>query len=93
MTYIYFVYTLLDADGEPVYIGRTSKVARRIYQHSREALRNEFKASWFYRARSVAMAGPFSYDIAMRVERDLIDERRPVGNCIFNRNVRRGVPA
>lgn len=85
-----FIYALLDADGVPLYVGQTRDIVQRLKGHDsncRMAPAGPFRTwreSWFYRTRSVALAGPYEYRTALRLERRLIERLRPVGNVQFN---------
>ncbi len=70
----YFVYTLADADGKPVYIGRSCNVAARIKAHASGG------AEWVTGVRSVSMIGPFTWDDAVREERAAIERSQPRAN-------------
>jgi predicted GIY-YIG superfamily endonuclease len=83
----YFVYTLSDAAGAPLYVGRSCDVASRIKAHFSDATASPygprdsaFKASWVYDIRSVTMDGPFNWDGAVAEERRQIKSKLPRGN-------------
>lgn len=80
----YFVYFLLDADGEPVYIGRSCDVANRIRAHhatiEHQGVPESHKATWLHDCRSVTMVGPFTWDEAERRERAEIEKHQPRAN-------------
>lgn len=82
----YFVYRLLDAEGSPVYIGRSCNVAARIRAHHSDAVHPYAEAnvgarkSWIFDVRAVDMVGPFTWDEAVRIERDQIERQQPRGN-------------
>jgi predicted GIY-YIG superfamily endonuclease len=80
-----FVYTLSDADGAPVYVGRSSNVAARIKAHISNATNPHdkdaaFTAGWLRDVRSVSMVGPFNWDDAVAEERRQIKTKMPRGN-------------
>jgi hypothetical protein len=83
----YFVYTLSDADGVPVYVGRSNNVAARIRAHFSAAICSPrgdedtaFMASWVRDVRSVSMVGPFVWDEVVAEERRQIKAKMPRGN-------------
>jgi predicted GIY-YIG superfamily endonuclease len=81
----YFVYTLTDADGDPVYVGRSCNVGERIRAHYSETenpytAAGKAKAIWLPDVRSVSMVGPFTWDEAVKEEGRQIRSKRPRGN-------------
>lgn len=68
----YFVYTLTDEHDRPVYVGRSCDVPARIKAHAGRP--------WLDEVRSVSLTGPFTWDEAVRVERDTIEREQPRGN-------------
>ena len=83
----YFVYTLSDAEGAPIYVGRSCNVAARIKAHIDDARHSPygprdaaFKASWVRDIRTVSMDGPFTWDEAVAEERRQIKSKLPRGN-------------
>lgn len=76
----YCVYRLHDERGETLYIGMTGDLRLRIQKHEREAAKKATKAAWFYRTRSVTLAGPFTWRDATAREREEIRIVQPVGN-------------
>lgn len=88
----FMVYRLLDATGTPLYVGRSCDVRKRIKAHHAEASAPDVahdryrKRDWFFDVRDVSMRGPFTWEEAVRVEREEIERHQPLGN-------RDGVPA
>jgi predicted GIY-YIG superfamily endonuclease len=85
---VYFVYFLRDADGTPVYIGRSCNVAARIRAHASDATHPynpeaARKAAWFCDVRSVDMVGPLTHREACRREREEVERHQPRGNRMF----------
>lgn len=85
----FFVYTLSDARGVPLYVGRSCDVAGRIKAHYRESTiqrggKASFKSTWVPDVRSVSMDGPFVWDEAVAEERRQIKAKRPRGNQMHN---------
>lgn len=83
----YFVYTLADAAGDPVYVGRSCNVAQRLNAHYFNAahphnVKARSLAEWLFDARHVSMVGPYTWDEAVDEERRQIREKRPPGNRI-----------
>jgi len=81
----YFVYSLLDAEGAPVYIGRSCNVANRIRAHYSDATHPNdpnaaVKAEWLRDVRSLSMVGPFTWGGAVAEERRQIERSQPRGN-------------
>jgi predicted GIY-YIG superfamily endonuclease len=83
----YFVYTLADEAGAPLYVGRSCDVASRIKAHIADAAHSPygprdsaFKASWVFDIRSVTMNGPYTWDGAVAEERRQIKSKLPRGN-------------
>lgn len=80
----HYVYTLLDGEGVPIYVGRTANVATRIRGHYSEARGNstpgQRKAEWFFRTRSLLITGPYTYDMSYRIECGRIEHLKPIGN-------------
>jgi predicted GIY-YIG superfamily endonuclease len=68
----YFVYTLSDAAGAPVYIGRSCNVAQRIRAHA--------STDWIADVRDVSMVGPFTWDEACAEEYRQIRAKLPREN-------------
>lgn len=68
----YFVYTLSDAAGAPVYVGRSCNVASRIKAHS--------TTDWITDVRSVSMVGPFTWDEVCAEEYRQIRTKLPRAN-------------
>lgn len=83
---LWFIYSLDDAAGVPIYVGRSVNVAARIRGHDYEARTvAPYKAEWLPDVRGVSMTGPYTYDQAVREERRQIKTLGPRGN-------RTGVP-
>lgn len=82
----YFVYFLCDADGIPVYIGRSCNVPQRIRAHHAKASSltegwDTYRArDWFFDVRSVDMVGPFNWRDVVKRERAEIERHQPRGN-------------
>lgn len=79
----YFVYTLSDEAGAPVYVGRSANVAKRIAQHHRSIEHHkphERPSTWLLDVRSVSMTGPHNWDRACQVEKDTIARLDPRAN-------------
>lgn len=81
----YFIYRVLDAAGEPIYIGRSCDVRARLRSHYSEATHPHSPAareakSWIFDARSLSMLGPFTWGQACGVERAEIEQHQPRGN-------------
>lgn len=81
----YFVYRLHDEAGAALYVGRSCDPVARIRAHHSDAASSYIedaarKALWFFDVRSVSMIGPFTWDKAVRVERDEIERLQPCGN-------------
>ena len=78
----YFVYTLRDADGAPVYVGRSCNPRSRIREHyrNRDCLVEGFRTAWILDVRSVDLTGPYTWDEAVAAERDAIERLQPRGN-------------
>lgn len=80
----YFVYTLSDACGVPVYIGRSCNVAARLRGHHSNATHSDeltrARTAWLFDVRSVSMVGPFTWDEAVAEERRQIEVEQPRGN-------------
>jgi predicted GIY-YIG superfamily endonuclease len=82
----YFVYFLCDASGKAIYIGRSCNVPARIRSHHAEAAHESetydryLKREWFFDVRSVSLAGPFTWDDAVKRERAEIELHQPRGN-------------
>lgn len=70
----FFVYTLSDAAGDPVYVGRSQKVTERLKSYERTGV------AWFRDVRSVSMDGPFTWDEAVAEERRQIKAKLPRAN-------------
>jgi predicted GIY-YIG superfamily endonuclease len=68
----YFVYTLSDAAGTPIYVGRSCNVAGRIRAHASTA--------WISDVRDVSMVGPFTWDEACAEEFRQIRTKLPREN-------------
>lgn len=68
----YFVYFLRDANGAPVYIGRSCNVAARIKAHAAN--------DWITEVRSVDMTGPYTWREACDEERRQIEAHQPRAN-------------
>jgi predicted GIY-YIG superfamily endonuclease len=68
----YFVYTLSDAAGAPVYIGRSCNVAGRLRAHR--------STDWISDVRDVSMVGPFTWDEACAEEFRQIRAKLPREN-------------
>jgi excinuclease UvrABC nuclease subunit len=88
-----FVYYLCDADGTPIYIGRSADVTRRIRQHNCHATRSDNpnfndKWRWFFDVRSVSMFGPMPHANALAFERHQIEMAQPRGNIKLTRRDR-----
>jgi excinuclease UvrABC nuclease subunit len=81
----FFVYRLLDAAGEVLYVGKTFDVVQRLRQHHKD-VRNpttplrRAKAEWFFTVRSVDISGPYTNRGALAVERIDIAALNPRGN-------------
>lgn len=80
----YFVYTLTDEGGTPVYIGRSCNVAARLRAHHSNATHphspTRARAAWLFDVRGVSMVGPFTWDGAVAEERRQIERSQPRGN-------------
>lgn len=80
----YFVYFLRDADGVPVYIGRSCDVAARIRAHhaniDHPGIPEDRRTTWLLDCRSVSMLGPFTWDEAVARERAEIERHQPRAN-------------
>lgn len=70
----YVVYWLYDAAGQCLYIGRSCDVPARLKMHS--------ERDWFTQVRSLEMAGPFSWDLAVQVEAAAIRTAEPPNNVV-----------
>lgn len=85
----YFVYTVSDADGVPLYIGRSCNVRQRLMAHhgnlSHCGVPDELKPKWLLEARSVSLVGPFAWRKACDEERRLIELHQPRGNRQFTK--------
>lgn len=85
----YFVYFLRDAQGIPIYIGRSCNVAARIRAHYGKASAkfegaDPYRArDWLFDVRSVSLVGPFTWDGAKERERAEIERHQPRGNREF----------
>lgn len=84
----YFVYTLTDAEGRPVYVGRSCNVRNRIAAHASEAAHRPEKV-WVYDVRSVSLAGPFTWNRAVAEERATIERLQPRANIDLTARDRR----
>lgn len=86
----YFIYTLLDANGEAVYVGRSCNVAARIKAHHGNIghpfyVRTKREPLWLLEVRSLTLLGPFTWDEACRVERREIERHQPRGNRMYTK--------
>lgn len=85
----FFVYYLNDADGNTLYVGRSSDVARRLKAHHYHAQGGGpvhwRKADWFFDVRDVSMVGPFGWQLACATERSEIRRLQPRGNVKHTR--------
>lgn len=71
----HFVYMLMDGNQNPVYIGRSVDVARRLSEHARNP-----RPWWFDLVREVAICGPFTEQGAKNREWREINRHQPLGN-------------
>lgn len=69
-----YLYALLDADDNLLYVGQSCNVERRVRQHRKSQPWAEFIA------RHVVVAGPMERIDAQVQERLLIDESQPIYN-------------
>ena len=53
----HWVYICWDATDEPLYVGCTSNLRARRYQHRYES--NGLSRHWFHKVESVSLVGPF----------------------------------
>lgn len=68
----FYVYILRDAEGDPVYVGQTENVWRRIYQHQ--------TLPWFRLVEDVELVPCADLSEARSKERDLIWDLAPLAN-------------
>lgn len=71
------VYRAYDAEGSLLYVGRTASLAKRLYQHSREA-------SWWREVARIDIDGPLCQVLAEKVERHQIMTLAPRHNKAWN---------
>lgn len=77
----YFVYTLIDAGGEPVYVGRSHNVRQRLANHASVAMAHPHGTkAWVLDVRHISLAGPFDWDQAVKEERAAIERLQPRAN-------------
>lgn len=72
-----YVYRLLDAAGQAVYIGRSVDPLARLKMHHATG------AEWAASVVGIEAWGPFHWDDVVRLERDAIMRERPPGNKEF----------
>ena len=68
------VYTFLDADGQPLYVGCTRNIQDRIYDHRGK--------TWWLDVASIELVGPTTREIGRAIERHLIGALEPPYNKV-----------
>jgi predicted GIY-YIG superfamily endonuclease len=66
----FFVYRAFDAEGRLLYVGCTNDSKRRWREH-------RLQASWAPFVTSCRMAGPFTREVARRIEAEAQEAERP----------------
>lgn len=72
----YFVYRLLDADGDCLYIGRSCAPLNRLRDHHASG------AEWPTRVVQVDAVGPFTWNEVVKREYEAIVDERPPHNVM-----------
>lgn len=83
----HFVYMALDADGIALYVGCTGNPPRRYRQH----MAGDYNArGWFdHFVTRWHVSGPYTHDVALRIEKERIERYQPIFNGLSERNRQR----
>lgn len=73
----FYLYSLTDADGEPVYIGRSCDPVARLRAHHSSG------AWWTPEVVGMDVWGPYTWGRAVEVEAEVIRRERPRGNRMY----------
>lgn len=68
----HFVYRTYGSEGELLYVGCTKRLDQRWYEHKLE------KSQMYSQTVRCRLQGPYTRDVARRIERDAIREEQPL---------------